>query len=1276
MLDICFNTWYGKHRDSNVKIWLTLILLFSLCEVTQQNINNVNVNGNGNANNGINNIQQSDFIVDQKTQLKQQQHETKQREIKDGDIAGSKNDPILHQNIPEINDIDSGKSVLHGDKIQGTAETKEEQKDTPEKVEPPVNIREKQSTKVHSNSLPCFPQDAPNFHPNTGGAARPGGLGSQALDNHLSESLNGESDSIVDVPCEGRQDIDMTHESKGTQLKTQAEEPALESPQMDYSGVPLTEHVTPLPEIDQKIPTPITEPPLDEPDQVKEFSKEPGQEAAQLVENESIQKQGKQEQNTDSTKQEQDQDLGDPDEIQDQKPEDGELKPDDSKDKPVKVEDLEMPSFDEWKQKMLAEQEKTKQTAQSSETPGSPVVNKVKPLKKNRLNTASQTCGAKVLAANTEAQNPASVLTENRDQYLINPCKAKKWFVIELCEPVKVQSIEIANFEMFSSTPEKFVVQICDRYPTKEWTALGTFHARDQRAVQSFSVDPGDEYAKYVKVEMISHYGKEHYCPLSILRVFGTSVEEEWDDHHNDNTDDDISGSPEEKPSSLFSNAKDTVLNLVKSVLTPEEEAKNNGTYANDSLPVNGSTKIDNQKNYETLEDDNQWKPLPPDVRSGETAEQPDNRGQALPDIPNVHIKRPVDVSKKTSQSGKGTKLGDLVHLIETPLEPLKYIRSNCLLCHRDINLTSKAVNNSICGYYTMMNNYGMMCGNDERRSQSYLKGLNKNKKRDENISEKVMEKETLKSQKKEGVHLESSHGYPGTMDDQVTATPVLDTEVDKSTIDTQPVFPEDNGEKITIAATSPPHSHTAQTAVPNFILVETKTGSTAEPSTVIQTPANSVITNGTTADSSSELDNIRQSTDKGDIEHKVNVDEDNKMGPDVVQLRPEPEKEAPEAAQEIKPCEPSQDATAEPAQKETGNGMKDIYPNTPHIESKDQEMDFAIPGEEQPGVRLSTRKETAYMRLNNRIKALELNLSLSSSYLEKLSQRYKRQMEDMYSSLNKTINKLTNMSKRAVERDSKQQDHIATLHRHIENLTVSMQEMYKSMSAMERQAIERHLCLMLIEAVVFILALSFCLRRNQEKFKNQRSSVTQVRGRSRSKAERSRHHSLEGSRPRSSSSICIGQGQNSLDEHASRHSGSETNLMIIKPLSPEKLISSSIDGKEWEPARRKKKKKSKVSGSASSANIQGLSGKPPACFSSAGLLFGARSSGADSRQNEKSAIQNGTATCSSQDLIYTSANNKSKLSDLQKSSVKYNTCINTNMNSNYIKGHKRSLCL
>lgn len=38
------------------------------------------------------------------------------------------------------------------------------------------------------------------------------------------------------------------------------------------------------------------------------------------------------------------------------------------------------------------------------------------------------------------------------------------------------------------------------RYPTNKWIKLGTFHARDERTVQSFPLDE-QLYAKYVKVK-------------------------------------------------------------------------------------------------------------------------------------------------------------------------------------------------------------------------------------------------------------------------------------------------------------------------------------------------------------------------------------------------------------------------------------------------------------------------------------------------------------------------------------------------------------------------------------------------------------------------------------------------------------------------------------------------------------------------------------------------------------------------------------------------------
>ena len=56
-----------------------------------------------------------------------------------------------------------------------------------------------------------------------------------------------------------------------------------------------------------------------------------------------------------------------------------------------------------------------------------------------------------------------AILDENRDVYMINPCKANISFVVELCEMVSVRTIEIACFELFSSIPKKFKVYTSER---------------------------------------------------------------------------------------------------------------------------------------------------------------------------------------------------------------------------------------------------------------------------------------------------------------------------------------------------------------------------------------------------------------------------------------------------------------------------------------------------------------------------------------------------------------------------------------------------------------------------------------------------------------------------------------------------------------------------------------------------------------------------------------------------------------------------------------------
>jgi hypothetical protein len=93
----------------------------------------------------------------------------------------------------------------------------------------------------------------------------------------------------------------------------------------------------------------------------------------------------------------------------------------------------------------------------------------------------------------------------------------------------------LANFEFFSSTFKSFRVSVTDRYPTNErgWKTLGTFMGNNTRAIQVFAVENPLIWARYLRLEFLSHYGTEFYCPLTLLRVHGTTMMEEYKNQEN-----------------------------------------------------------------------------------------------------------------------------------------------------------------------------------------------------------------------------------------------------------------------------------------------------------------------------------------------------------------------------------------------------------------------------------------------------------------------------------------------------------------------------------------------------------------------------------------------------------------------------------------------------------------------------------------------------------------------------------------------------------------------
>lgn len=119
-----------------------------------------------------------------------------------------------------------------------------------------------------------------------------------------------------------------------------------------------------------------------------------------------------------------------------------------------------------------------------------------------------------------------------------------------------------------------------------------------------------------------------------------------------------------------------------------------------------------------------------------------------------------------------------------------------------------------------------------------------------------------------------------------------------------------------------------------------------------------------------------------------------------------------------------------------SGEILPEIEPVTENLDDHLDHFIQELNGESTPNPTASPvqpQKESVFLRLSNRIKALERNMSLSSQYLEELSKRYKKQVEEMQRLLEKTIAMYR-------EKDQKKEEHYKQLEERIDKLTLAVE--------------------------------------------------------------------------------------------------------------------------------------------------------------------------------------------------------------------------------------------
>ena len=72
---------------------------------------------------------------------------------------------------------------------------------------------------------------------------------------------------------------------------------------------------------------------------------------------------------------------------------------------------------------------------------------------------------------------------------MLSPCNTPgedKFVVVELCEDIRIDTVQLANFEFFSGVFKDFSVSVAKAYHADpaRWTFAGTYRAQNVRGVQ------------------------------------------------------------------------------------------------------------------------------------------------------------------------------------------------------------------------------------------------------------------------------------------------------------------------------------------------------------------------------------------------------------------------------------------------------------------------------------------------------------------------------------------------------------------------------------------------------------------------------------------------------------------------------------------------------------------------------------------------------------------------------------------------------------------------
>ncbi|KAK3927086.1 SUN domain-containing ossification factor [Frankliniella fusca] len=710
------------------------------------------------------------------------------------------------------------------------------------------------------------------------------------------------------------------------------------------------------------------------------------------------------------------------------------------------------------------------------------------PSKMRSKNYASPDCGAKIVATNPEAENPSGVLANSKDEYLINKCSTQRmWLIIELCEAVQAKKIELANFELFSSSPKDFSVYLSHNFPSRDWTSVGQFTAKDERTVQSFNLQP-HLFGKFLKVEFNSHYGKEHFCCTSLIRVYGTSEFEVLETeneghgaaHELDDDDDDVDeaeqpiGADTGKPAkNLFGHATDAVYTIVRK--------------AAEVLVKSG----DSQNQSQTLDQKNTTALIPSfHVRprhcstlrhlivcnncSPEFFDQVYHLLSCQADDMQALIESPfvldtINNSQLCSLSGldyiaKRYLAAPLQLQSEDQLDQAGYLAAMlpaeyiAALCNILAVLEGKVVLNTS---QTAMAQQGVSIIGKPVDS---LKNLLIEHKAPQTCS---MDASFTSS------HCQSGGGsgsFPHSSDVSTSfpgSQPVPSSSSIASEIKPTRTLSKEEVKEISVQEAAAPHSSVQKSSISPDVLatIQSPTNVKIEPSMILVNMPGGPAEKAKSSSVVPEVPNDSETPEQSVLEAPP-LDREKDLGEASFNIDSgisedqEPSKDLDALFLEMKALVNNEETSSEVGSATT--------PSSVITQTR-------VPAQQ-------AQKESVFLRLSNKIKALERNMSLSGQYLEELSRRYKKQ-EELSRALNKTLVLLREEIRKSKDREQQRDSDILFLRTQLIQLTATVEAYQSEKDSWQHKAVvfSQHFALIVIEVVMFGIVIWMCRRLPNE---------------------------------------------------------------------------------------------------------------------------------------------------------------------------------------------------